>query len=151
MIEGDIVPSTEGHGALFNELFSKYAIVLAEAVLGCSKENTSVNLDEILKEKSQKAFGYYSQDEIHKVRAELSLYIQNSELVDKEGKSRFILENGDYLYNLLPLTKMELRWLLTVLEDPLARIFLSEDQIAAAKRIIPGFSPGYSGVSAGSN
>ena len=136
MIEGDIVPSTEGHGALFNELFSKYAIVLAEAVLGCSKENTSVNLDEILEQKIQKAFGYYSQDEIHKVRAELSLYIQNSELVDKEGKSRFILENGDYLYNLLPLTKMELRWLLTVLEDPLARIFLSEDQIAAAKRII---------------
>lgn len=136
VIDGDIVPSTEGHGALFNELFSKYAIVLAESVLACSKATGSANLDEILEQYIKNVFEYYSQDELKKVQSELSSYILNSELVNKEGKSRFILENGNYLYNILPLTKMELRWLLTVLEDPFAQIFLSESQIAIVKKMI---------------
>lgn len=66
----------------------------------------------------------------------MRLYIQDSELINEEGKSRFILENGNYLYNVLPLTKMELRWLLTVLEDPLSRIFLQEDQIDSIKKAL---------------
>lgn len=135
-IDGDIVSLTEGHEALFNELFSRYAIVLADTVLICSGRTDNHKLDEILEQNIKKAFDYYSQDEIKKVQAELRLYIQDSELINEEGKSRFILENGNYLYNVLPLTKMELRWLLTVLEDPLSRIFLQEDQIDSIKKAL---------------
>ena len=36
---------------------------------------------------------------------------------------RFFIENANYLFDVLPITKMEARWLKTVLEDPLAKIF----------------------------
>lgn len=135
-IKGDIVPLTEGHDALFNELFSKYAVAFAKTVLSCSKRNGRADMDKILAQNIEKVFEYYSQAEIREEQLDLRDKILDSELVDKKGKSRFILENGDYLYDILPLTKIELRWLLTVLEDPLAHIFLTQSQIEAAKKKI---------------
>ncbi len=49
MINGIIVSKLEGHSALFNELFSRYAVVLADSVLACSSDN-SKQFDDILRD-----------------------------------------------------------------------------------------------------
>ena len=38
--------------------------------------------------------------------------------------------------HLLPITKIEVRWLLSVLDDPLARVFLSPEQINAVRKCL---------------
>ena len=133
---GETVKESEGHGGLFNELFSRYAIVLAESVLECSGKNSRVDLDEALKRNISRSFKYYSPIESEKVRRELRAYIEDAELVNSKGKTRFILEQGNYLYDVLPITKLELRWLITVLGDPLATIFFSTEQIDKLKKAI---------------
>lgn len=50
-------------------------------------------------------------------------------MLDDSNKPRFFIENANYLFDVLPITKMEARWLKTVLEDPLAKIFLNSEQI----------------------
>lgn len=133
---GTTVSATEGHSALFHELFSNYAIVLADTVLECSGKETSADVRQVLNEKVSNMFCYYSKRECAKVCDDLEMYIRSAELIDADGKTRFILEHGSYLFDVLPLTKMELRWLLTVLEDPVASIFLSEKQIKIVKNFI---------------
>lgn len=135
-VSGETVKESEGHGGLFNELFSRYAIVLAESVLECSGKNSRVDLDEALKRNISRSFKYYSSIESEKVRRELRAYIEDAELVNSKGKTRFILEQGNYLYDVLPITKLELRWLITVLGDPLVTIFFSTEQINKLKKAV---------------
>lgn len=128
MINGIIVSELEGHSALFNELFSRYAVVLADSVLACSSDN-SKQFDDILRDNIKNAFDYYSEKEAEKVKDELKRIAYSSELLDESNKPRFLIKEARYLFDVLPLTKMEARWLKTVLEDPLARVFLNEEQI----------------------
>lgn len=128
IVNGIIVSELEGHGALFNELFSRYAVVLADSVLTYSSDN-SRQFDDILRDNIKKAFDYYSEKEAEKVKDELKRIAYSSELLDESNKPRFLIKEASYLFDVLPLTKMEVRWLKTVLEDPLARIFLNEEQI----------------------
>lgn len=130
VVKGDIVSDTEGHGALFNELFSWYSIILANSVLSIDDEHT---VDCNLKEEINRVLGYYTDEEQEWVKNELYAYILESGLVDDNGKVRFNVSKIDYLYDLLPITKIEVRWLLSVLDDPLARVFLSPEQINAAR------------------
>lgn len=69
MINGIIVSELEGHSALFNELFSRYAVVLADSVLACSSNN-SKQFDNILRDNIKNAFDYYSEKEAEKVKDE---------------------------------------------------------------------------------
>lgn len=140
LVSGDTVKESEGHGGLFNELFSRYAIVLAESVLECSGKNSSSSLDEVLKRNISRSFKYYSQEECEKVRKTLRACMEEAELVNGKGETRFILEQSNYLYDVLPLTKLELRWLMTVLEDPLATVFFSNEQISKLKKAIQDVS-----------
>lgn len=135
-VKGKKVPATQGHEALFNELFSSYAIVLSDSVLTCSGKHPSESLKDTMGKRIRKTFPYYTEDEVRQVQEKLITLAQNSELASREGVSRFVLENADYLYDVLPLTKMELRWLSTVLEDPLASVFLSNEQIYGLKKEI---------------
>lgn len=128
IVNGVIVSELEGHGALFNELFSRYAVVLADSVLTCSSDENK-KFDSILSENIENAFDYYSKEEAEEVRGELKRIAYSAELIDESNKSRFIVKKASYLFDVLPLTKMEARWLKTVLEDPLARVFLNEEQI----------------------
>ena len=127
-VNGDIVSELEGHGAVFNELFSRYAVVLADAVLACSSERNK-NFDAVLCHIIKNAFDYYSEEEAEKVKHELKRIVYSAELLDDSNKPRFFIENANYLFDVLPITKMEARWLKTVLEDPLAKIFLNSEQI----------------------
>ena len=128
IVNGVIVSELEGHGALFNELFSRYAVVLADSVLTCSSDECK-QFDGILSDNIKDAFDYYSKEEAEKVRDELKRIAYSAELIDESNKSRFIVKEASYLFDVLPLTKMEARWLKTVLEDPLAKVFLNEEQI----------------------
>ena len=130
VVKGDIVSDTEGHGALFNELFSWYSIILANSVLSIDGEHT---VDCNLKEEINRVLGYYTDEEQEWVKNILYAYILESGLVDDNGKVRFNVTKIDYLYDLLPITKIEVRWLLSVLDDPLARVFLSPEQINAVR------------------
>ena len=129
IVKGNLVSELKGHGALFNELFSRYSGVLANTVLECSSPTVNEALDIILTRNIKDAFSYYTDEEIQKVKNELKTVIYESELLSDSGMSRFVIETKNYLYDFLPLTKLELRWLKTVLNDPLSRIFLSEEQI----------------------
>ena len=129
-INGDIVSETEGHGALFNELFSRYSIALANSILKIDCEHT---LEYNLKAELNIILDYYTEEEQEWVKNKLYANILESELVDKSGKVRFKVPKLDYLYDFLPITRIEVRWLLTVLEDPLARVFLSSKQIDSVK------------------
>lgn len=129
IVKGNLVSELKGHGALFNELFSRYSGVLANTVLECSSPTVNEALDIILTRNIKDAFSYYTDEESQKVKNELKTVIYESELLSDSGMSRFVIETKNYLYDFLPLTKLELRWLKTVLNDPLSRIFLSEEQI----------------------
>ena len=132
-MKGDIVSDTEGHGALFNELFSWYSIILANSVLSIDGEHT---VDCNLKEEISRVLGYYTDEEQERVKNALYEYILESRLVDDNGKVRFNISKIDYLYDLLPITKIEVRLLLSVLDDPLARVFLSPEQINVVRKCL---------------
>ena len=81
-----------------------------------------------------KRLSYLSNSEKQITRDVLIQLLKNSELINKNRQTRFVMKGGSkkengYLHSLLPLTKMECRWLITVLEDPLAHIFLTDEQI----------------------
>lgn len=132
-IEGELVPPTEGHVSLFNELFSWYSIILADSVL--SMDDTS-DLDAALKRNIETRLKYFTAEEVESVVSELKQSLLDSELIDNEGKCRFKLNGVNYLYDLLPLTKIEVRWLMTITDDPLALIFLSPEQIEVIKEAL---------------
>lgn len=132
-IDGELVPASAGHGALFNELISWYSIILADSVL--SMDDTT-NLDAVLKKNIEIWLPYYTPEEADKVAAELKQIIFDAELVDCDEKRRFKIDGANYLYDLLPFTKIEVRWLMTVMDDSLATIFLSPGQIKAIKRAL---------------
>ena len=134
-IEGNRVPETEGHGALFHELFSRYMIILANAVLKCAADSRK-NIEEALREEAVKSLDYYNTKEIESVVRELKAYARDSGLIDQNGQTIFVMPPCDYLFHLLPLTKVEVRWLLTILEDPLAGIFLTEEWRRGLKEIL---------------
>lgn len=128
----------EPHDTLFNELFSNYAIVLADSVLESSDEKASVNIEKCLSNNIDKRLSYLSNSEKQITRDVLIQLLKNSELINKNRQTRFVMKGGSkkengYLHSLLPLTKMECRWLITVLEDPLAHIFLTDEQINVLK------------------
>lgn len=140
-IKGKSLPEEEmGHAALFNELFSRYTIVLANAILKCSSKEPSDFKSEI-KSIARKSFDYYSQEEIDYIVQALKAEAKVRELIDDKGRTRFIIENQDYLFDLLPLTKVEARWLMTVLEDPLAGVFLNRDDIEKLKNFLREKAP----------
>jgi len=140
-------PAHAGHEELFNEFFSKYAIAAANALLHCASDRRRFSLEDfktILREEVQKLAPFYERlerkecrgepertDEINTIVERLTEYLIDSELIDEEGKTRFISSRKDYLYDFLPLTRIEVRWLLTALEDPLAKIFFSEELLDA--------------------
>lgn len=134
-VNGKIVPETEGHAALFNELFSKYTIVLANAVLNCSADSKA-DLEEELRKEIQQYFDYYDEENIQYAVRELKEMVIAGGLIDKYGQPRFLMPPCDYLFQLLPLTRIEIRWLLTVLDDPLAEIFLEKEWITGLKNLL---------------
>ena len=127
-LKGTIVPAEEGHGSLFNELFSWYSIILANSIFSFSVDQPH-DLKRKLNDLLEDALGYFTSEEKEQVIEELNRYISDSELVNETGELRFKMPELDYLYDFLPLTKIEVRWLLTVLDDSLSKVFLSENEI----------------------
>lgn len=136
LINGDMVSTLKGHEALFNEVFSKYAVVLADSLLAYSSKTVKEGFDALLARNIDETFDYYSNEEKEKVHNELKTIVYDAELINDTNESRFIVDEATYLFDVLPLTKMELRWLLTVLQDPLAKIFLSGEQIESLINVI---------------
>lgn len=129
-IDGELVSASAGHVALFNELISWYSIILADSVLSMDDKTS---LDAVLKKNIEIWLPYFTPEETDKVTAELKQIIFDAELVDCDEKRRFKIDGANYLYDMLPLTKIEVRWLMTVMDDSLATIFLSPRQIKAIK------------------
>lgn len=120
----EIVSELCVHGALFHEIFSNYAIVLADSVLACSGEQNG-DLKQVLEEKLHEELGYYLNPKEETDIVEKLLYrIRESGLLQEDGEMRYITDKKDYLKQVLPLTRLECRWLLSVLEHPLAEAFL---------------------------
>ncbi len=138
-IKGDEVSEYEGHTALFHECFSKYGVVLANSVLMCSEAKIGDtvwlnedrreywNFEEILKEEISKNFSFYTKEEKEYVGEILKSYVYEAGVIGKDKVPRFLTEKKDYLQELLPLTKLEVRWLFTVLNDSMAEIFLPKE------------------------
>lgn len=122
-IEGTVIAESEGHAALFHELFSKHAVVLADSILACSHEREG-DFHEILKQEVRRNFSFYAGKELEKVTETLAGYALDCGVIGRDGVPRFTTQRRDYLYEVLPLTKIECRWLITVLRDPVADIFL---------------------------
>ena len=132
-IKGKVMSDLEGHAALFNELFSKHSVTLANAIMRASSL-TKESVREIFEAGIKHSFAYYTEEEVCKAAGYLLEYAQEKELIDKEGKTRFVVNKKDYLYQLLPITKVECRWLLMVLNSPLSKIFIEGKQIDALKK-----------------
>lgn len=131
-IIGKTLSESNGHAALFNELFSKYSIVLANAIMQYSTQ-PKVKLQDIMEKEIKNNFTYYTAEELSKAVEALIEYAKEKELINQAGKPRFIVQKEDYLYQLLPITKIECRWLLTVLNSPLAKLFIRDEQIVQLK------------------
>lgn len=134
-IVGTEVPETDGHAALFDEIFSNYTVALANAVLKCSAPEGD-DFDTVLESEIQNSFDYYNDYEVRWVTEKLKTYACENELIDTNGKTRFIAQEKDYLYGLLPVTKVEVRWLLTILDEPMAKMFLSKESITRIKNCL---------------
>lgn len=127
-VEGSVVSELKTHGALFHEIFSKYAVVLADSILVCSGQ-VSGNLEKELYGRVEKTLGYYSSREIQTTVDKLMERAQNMGLQQQDGEMRYVTEKTDYLGQVLPFTKLECRWMLAVLQDPMAEAFLTEELI----------------------
>ena len=135
IVKGKIVKEYVGHAALFNTLFSNYTVVLVNSILECSKKDNKL-LGDVLEKNVIQTFNYFNECEIKKIVDELSNIIKDSELINFNGESRFLFPESDYLFDVLPLTKIEARWLLTILNNPLASLFMTESDIKRLKEKI---------------
>ena len=139
-VSGKTVLESEGHGALFNEYFGKYISVLANALLECSRQKERA-FGQTLKKRICREFPDYSIAEIDAAAEKLTAAALDAELIDEKGKTRFVLCRKEYLYDFLPLTKAEVRWLAAVLENPLAKVFLPGNAAADLKKFLKEKAP----------
>ena len=133
-IKGREICPEEGHESLFNEFFSIYTITLANVLLKCSgqKPNDVSSyrgwiLQNLEAEARKNLRHYHNEEDIQDSVNHLFDYAVDNELVGHYGKTRFVSTRKDYLYDFLPLTRVEIRWLLMVLEDPISGIFLPDN------------------------
>lgn len=125
-VEGEKVSEMEGHAALFHEIFSAHSAALANAVLKGSGQNGG-DFRELLEREVRESFPTYQEQEIEETVQAMEEIARASGLLDEEGSTRYVTEQKDYFYELLPITRMECRWLVTALEDPVSEMFLPED------------------------
>lgn len=113
-IYGKKVPASEGHASLFNSFFGKDAIVLADAFLKGGTQESKIK-----EELKKSGIGGKKSDA-------LLTYAEKGGLI-KNGEALYITSAADYLYDFLPLTRTESRWLISVLKDDLSSIFFEEN------------------------
>lgn len=137
--KGKRVAATEGHGALFNQYFSIYTIILGNTVLKCAADKR-LNFDQVLREELKENLSYANKETVKYLLEEA---VENNLIVQQEDRyvTRFVADKTGYLSSLLPLTKVEARWLLTILEEPLAEVFLSKECIKQLKQFCKAHMP----------
>lgn len=135
-IKGKKVSDVEGHAGLFNEFMSFYSVVIADSLMDSA--NPDYNLEESLHKNIDKHLNYFNKETKDQAFKKIKDIIINSELVDKNDfkNTRFCSEKKNYLYEMLPLTELEIRWLLTIIDDPYAEIFITQSEIDEIKKIV---------------
>ncbi|MGN0338586.1 MAG: hypothetical protein ACI4EE_13925 [Lachnospiraceae bacterium] len=139
------------HEELFHEIFSNYSVVLANSVLACFSCKSlgspfirdTVSIEVALEEQVRKMFSYYTDEEVNEITSSLLDFITEKSQLIQSGrtKPRYLTRNTDYLYELLPITNIERRWLLSVFQDPLAQMFFPKEVLKPMYVYIQGEEP----------
>lgn len=129
------------HEELFNEIFSAYYYIPADVILqGCGKHGeyiSEVELKKIIKrsrEDHRKRMGFETG---RMSGEEIKWQIANNSFGKREKKKgmyytkfKYSCEpNLDFYRDILPLTRLEIQWLKTILDDSKMRCFLYEEEI----------------------
>lgn len=137
------------HEELFNEIFSVYYYMIAEVILQCcsiykGQYVSEKNINDIVKTVQ----GWFEQKKGIKtdtlLKEEIKWLIQNNAFGKSKVKSgaaeiRFKYECDsalEFYRNILPLTRLEIRWLKTILDDPQIKCFLSEKESNTVKELL---------------
>lgn len=130
------------HESLFNEMFSNYAIITANALLRYNPYGGD-DLNQIVRELVTKQLGRKSKADCDAIISAImrqlemaGLYYPEKNGSGRGGTVRFMSRKNDYLYELLPLFDIERKWLLAVFEDPLAKVFLPEEILDRLKDFV---------------
>lgn len=133
-----IIDKTELHGSIFNEYFSVFTTIMVDSLLEVNKQYKiqkkslteskvkSIIINEIKNNKLLKDINYEGLDDI------IFNELRYSELLlrDSNGKhfTRYDTSNCEsYLWDILPLSKNEIRWLNTILNHPYTILFIDDN------------------------
>lgn len=143
---GVIIPSKPApQDALFNEVFSIYYRVISEVLMELfTGSNTSFTEDDVRFKIDQKFDRYKNQlgrqtkdlltNELNDLLFKSNLFLQKTE--DGVYKKCFTSnEKGFYSY-ILPLSQLEIRWLLAILDDKKIGAFLTPKEIGAIRNVL---------------
>lgn len=143
----------QAHEALFHEIYSIYYYIMAEILMGCSSSLKSAGLSRPeLQEIIKKVQGWYDGKKgiwTDTLSAEAVWRLLDTGAFGKREKnqasalhSKYVCRPEQYFYrDILPLTKLEIRWLKTMLSSPKLACFLTEEEIGQMKKLLEEEAP----------
>lgn len=130
------ISENEGHGALYHSVFSLYTIILADSILSCGEEaieGSNYNISRAVTNRINKYFPNNKKD-LEYLKKQILDDLNYHEFLaninnEKQVKFGYNYEKKfkTYLYNILPITKVECRWLKTICKHPFAQLFLEKE------------------------
>ena len=142
------------HEELFNEIFSVYYYIIADIMMHICAEHAGEKVSEIdLKRAIKESKARFSQQKGFSTdrmfTKEINWLIENNSFGKHEKENGVYYtkfkysceEKKDFYKAILPLTKLEIRWLKTVLQDPKMKYFLSENEINKVQNVLDREAP----------
>lgn len=138
------------HDKIFNETQGVYCRHIAYVLGGISKERYKGNvsaqeLEQIMRNSicRERTTAGTKKKNIGKTMDTLrELLLKSGILYEKNGRivSRYVFENGaDFYRDILPLSGMEKRWLMSILNDPRINVFFNKAETAVIRKILRSY------------
>ena len=134
--------SATQHDKLFNKYFSLDFYIIGEAFTRYAQAESILNENQI-KSIVKKAISRYSQSKYpmdYNAIKELLMYdlaLKNSDMQVGEYQSKYICDkNFDFYRDVVALNKIELQWLLSVIDDKRAGYFFNEEEIKVIRDFV---------------
>ncbi|MFR8032613.1 MAG: WYL domain-containing protein [Lachnospiraceae bacterium] len=124
------------HEMLFNPYIGIIHQIAGEILIECLKD-PEIEVEEILKRKLDE-YGTNEEGKMYFWENEVKETIETIIIQIEKIKYRFHIDPAaNFMYNVLPLTLGEMRWVRSILDNPRIHLFLEDEEIDCLKNVFP--------------
>jgi len=131
----------EGHSSLFNQYYSVYTEIIADAILNVTQGGDAKDIDKYVDDRLKKLENGLDDSEVESIRESIRDQFDETYLLHPQYKLAKSKKQISYLYNFLPFGKLEIRWLLASLDNKYAAMFLTDAEMERIRNRIKEAAP----------